>query len=157
MKSGNIVSGSSDSHELSVDIEEVLGFQARFLLDLPLATSLIVRTPDSLEEIVWTTRVLEKPRQPSGKIWFDKEEVRALISASESERAWPNDFREWCWMKRESPDFVVDSEIALSGAKPTTHLDWNVGRILSWLALELVSATVSRAIDSENGSVAKAA
>jgi hypothetical protein len=157
MKSANAYSESSDGDKRAIDEEEVLGFQANLLLDLPLYTSLTLRVPGFSEEVVWTTRVLETPRQPSEQIWFDKEEMRALISASESERAWPNDFKEWCWMKRESPDFILNPEITLSGAQPTTDRNWDVGKVLKWLELDFVSVHVSHPIEKEDGSVAKAA
>lgn len=154
MKCTNSCLEPSDDDEYSNDKEEVLGFRARFLLDLPLNTSLILRFPGFSEQVVWTTRVLEQPRLPSEQIWFDREEVRALISAAESERAWPSDLREWCWMKRESPDFILNHEIAHSKAQPMTDQKWTVGQILEWLELDLVSITLGRTIETDNVSVA---
>jgi len=157
MKCANTCLEPSDGDNYSIDKEEVLDFRARFLLDLPLSTSLVLRVPGFTEQIIWTTRVLEQPRLPSERIWFDREEVRALISASESERAWPGDLRVWCWMKRENPDFLLNLETAHSGAQPTTERNWNVGQILDWLELELVSITLCRKVEGDDGSVAKAA
>ena len=139
MNGANICSGPSDGCRYLVEKAEVLGFRASFLLDLTLNTSLVLRVPGFAEEIVWTTRVMENPRPPSEQIWFDKQEVSALISAAESERARSNDFREWCWMKRESPDFILNHEIALSGAQPMTGRNWNVDQVLKSLELDLAN------------------
>ncbi len=157
MKSANCCSKPCNRDKYSIDEKEVLGFPAQFLLDLPLDTTLILRVPGFSEQIIWTTRVLERPRLPSEQICFDKEELRALITASESERAWPKEFREWCWMKRESPDFELNHEIALSEAQPTTDRNWRVDQILERLELDLVSATVSDLKEKKDGAVAKAA
>ncbi|MBN1654810.1 MAG: hypothetical protein JXA30_13645 [Deltaproteobacteria bacterium] len=157
MKSAETTLDAVVGDQRSSEKREVLDFPARLLIDLPLETTLVLRVPAVAEDVVWTTRTLEEPRKISKSIVFDREEVLALIVASEAERTWPRDLVDWCWMKRECPDFFIDMATALCGAKPSDDRCWKVERILEWLDVDLVSITVSERFETENQSVARAA
>jgi hypothetical protein len=139
------------------DMEEVLQFPARFLLDLPLKTILTLRHQNVEDMVLWTNFSLKKPRLTDPPIVFDKEELLALISASEAERTRPEDLTTWCWMKQETPNFILDEDIALGGTRPDRKQYWKLKQLLNWFNLDLVSIEIVDSIDQRGESVQRAA
>jgi hypothetical protein len=148
MTSPETKSGTVICDQRHGDLEEVLQFPARFLLDLPLKTVLTLRHQSVEAMVFWTTFSVEKPRSADPPIIFDKDELLALISASEAEKTWPKDLTIWCWLKQENPDFKLDQEIALCRARPDKRQHWDLRRLLNWFNLDLVSIEI---VDSFNG------
>jgi hypothetical protein len=139
------------------DVEEVLQFPARFLLDLPLKTILTLRHQNVEDMVLWTNFSVKKPRLTDPPIVFDKEELLALISASEADRMRPEDLTTWCWMKQETPEFVLDEDIALGGTRLDRKQYWKLKQLLKWLNLSLTSVEIAESFDRRGESVQRAA
>jgi hypothetical protein len=157
MTSSETKSGTSIPDQRHRDLEEILQFPARFLLDLPRKTILTLRHQTVEFPVIWTTFSVKKPRPADRTIVFDREELLALISASEAEKTRPKDLSIWCWLKQENPEFVLNEEIALCGVRVEKQRHWELRRLLNLFNLDLISLEIVDSVNGRGESVRRAA
>ncbi len=130
---------------MSADVE---AFPAHLLAALPLATTLLLHVPgvDGRPIAIATSEDALEVARASGLVAFDAEEWRVLVSATESDRVWPADFRAAIERKAlvAEPDapWHLDEATAFGDARPDPSAGWSVGRVLARLGARLVGVEV---------------
>lgn len=116
--------------------QELLGFPARYLAELPVKVRLRVQASGLHREIEITTgRVEVRP----GALQLSGTELRALALGVEAERLFPSDVKGYCLLKLHDPAFEISEDLALGGVEPTPGPGWPLARVLAALELELRS------------------
>jgi hypothetical protein len=118
---------------------EVEALPADALADLPLPTTLYLQVPGRDGPIaVATSRERADAEREAHRTVLGPEEWSALVTAVESDRLWPADFRDFCARKAADPSWVLDLETALAGARRDPPRHWTVGKVLSRIGARLV-------------------
>lgn len=124
----------------SVAMQEVLGCPARWIADLPLATTLLAsRAHGGGRLLLTTSRAAHAAAQSAQVPAFVGSEITALARAAEHDRATAQVLEGWCAAKLADPSFRLTPELAVdlpSGLKP--HRNWTVGQVLRAYGAELV-------------------
>ena len=113
-------------------LEELRGFPALLLPELPFEVRILVQARGIASEVVLGGAT------PGDPIGFNGAELRALAVGAQAERVWPADFRGYCLHKRQDPSFHVTEALVLAGAQPEAGPAWSLARVLDWLDLEQV-------------------
>ena len=121
-----------------VQEKEARGLPAGLLGQLPVGTLLLLRVPghDGAVAIASSPERAAEGRQ-AGLVVFDPTEWQALVTAVESDRVWPSDLRELCERKARAPQYVLDLDAALAGARAEAPQGWSVGRVLDRVGAQL--------------------
>ena len=135
---------------------EVEAFPAHLLAALPLATTLLLHVPgvEGRPVAVATSQGALDVARAAGLLAFDADEWRVLVSATESDRLWPADFRAVIVGKSlagrgascaegdpaadAAADARLDAAAAFGDARPDPVAGWSVGRVLARLGARLV-------------------
>jgi hypothetical protein len=90
-------------------------------------TTLERAAPDAGELEPW-----EEPRLPvlADVIVFDREELRALVTAVQADRVWRKDLLAACFDKWRRPEHRLTLREALAGANEDAN-DWSLARVLA--------------------------
>ncbi|MFI5306413.1 MAG: hypothetical protein ACHQ53_03610 [Polyangiales bacterium] len=131
--------------------EELLQLPAEHLSGLPVsvritAQGLGIAHPIRLD----SGRFKDGNELPRG-IVFDGDEIRAIAVGVQAERLWPADFKGFCLRKLHDPSFRITPGLALGGAQPDAVKPWSLGRVLSWLEIELCEAELADALADPAG------
>lgn len=112
---------------------ELLALPARLVPELPLAFTLSLSIEGAPTRVQFTTELhLDAGDSLADVIVFDREELRALFAAVQTDRIWRKDLLGVCFDKWRKPDHRLTLEHALSGANPDEQ-DWSLGRVLARL------------------------
>ena len=114
--------------------QELLGFPARYLPELPIKVRIRVQAVGLHREIELTSGSAEARR---GELLFGASELRALALGAEAERLFPSDVKGYCLLKLHDPKFAVTEELTLGGVEPLADPGWTLARVLRALELEL--------------------
>lgn len=114
--------------------QELLGFPARYLSELPIKVRIRVQTVGLHREIELTSGPVQARR---GELLFGGSELRALALGAEAERLFPSDVKGYCLLKLHDPQFAVTEELTLGGVEPLADPGWPLQRVLRALELEL--------------------
>lgn len=120
--------------------DELSGFGARLLTDLPLATTLVCRRRLGNGQLVVTTsRAVYEAAKRNRVPVFAGSELWALVLAAEHERGSPVALEMWCAQKVADPAWRLTAEVAL-GEVCGTFLPrgWSLGMALRTFGAELV-------------------
>jgi hypothetical protein len=122
-------------------VQEVRAIPAHLLAGLPQSTTLRLEVP-GLDRLVAIATSAERAsaERDAGAIVFDAMEWSALVTAAESDRLWPADLREICARKQKAPQWALDADVALAGARPDPAAGWTIGRVLDRLGAHLCAA-----------------
>jgi hypothetical protein len=119
--------------------QEVLGFPAQLLPELPVKVRIRVQASGLHREIEITTgRVEVRP----GALQLSGSELRALALGAEAERLFPSDLKGYCLLKLHDPAFEISEDLALGGVEPPPGPGWPLARVLAALELELRSVEI---------------
>lgn len=127
----------------SIAFEEVLGFSAHLLAQLPLPTTLVI------EVEWWDTPVIfvvnDRARERSdGYPVFDGKEFAAIVRGVENDRVWSTDLRQWCNVKKRDPGWrVKESEVMGRVVNPDSP-GWTLDRVLKRIEAKLLSLEVAQ-------------
>jgi len=128
--------------EVPIALREVLGFEARLLLELPAATTLVCRTTRTEQTVVVTNaravyaaaRARDLPAIVGG-------EWAALVRSTEQDRVWPADVEQLIERKLKQPDVRIRFfDRDLIGTVEPEH--WTTARVLRRVGLELLDVGV---------------
>jgi hypothetical protein len=120
---------------------EVSQLPAWLLESLPRAATLFLRVPGHEGVVaIATSRERAEAERRSAAVVLDPCEWSAIVTAAESDRVWPSDFRALCARKASSREWTIDLETALAGARADGSRGWTVGRVLERLGAQLVGA-----------------
>jgi hypothetical protein len=119
--------------------QELLGFPARYLAELPIKVRIRVQASGLHREIeINTGRVEPRP----GALQLSGTELRALALGAEAERLFPSDVKGYCLLKLHDPGFEISEDLALGGVEPVPGPGWPLARVLAALELELRGAEI---------------
>ena len=118
-------------------VVEVSSFPARSLFELPLPFALELSLPDDGIHV----RIGPAITSETPALVLDSEEWRALVTATEADRVWPEDLRAVLRRKALEPGSRVRLEDALAGGQPDPAERWSVSRVLARWGAELRSVT----------------
>jgi len=126
-----------------VAFEEVLGFSAHLLAQLPLPTTLVI------EVEWWNTPVIfvvnDRARDPiDGCPVFDGKEFAAIVKGVENDRVWSTDLRQWCNVKKRDPGWRVKESEVMGGVVNPDFLGWTLDRVLKRIEAKLLSLEVAQ-------------
>lgn len=126
----------------TLDVCEVLGFDARLLGALP-APSTLVCLDVACERVVITTSQVVFREACRSWPTFVGSELAAMALAAEHERASAEAFIQWCDRKREISAWRLTVDAALGAV--TGRFDprgWSIGRVLGWYGVRVLSVEV---------------
>lgn len=139
------------AHGPSPQCVEVLGFGARLLTELPLATTLVCRRRIGGGQLVVTTsravwEACKRARVPAfvgGELWV-------LTLAAEHERASPVVLEQWCTRKVDEPAWRLTVDVAVGPVfdSPIEARGWTVGQALRAFGVELVDVCLEDELPS---------
>lgn len=120
---------------------EVSSLPAHLLSNLPLPTTLRLEVPGhtGIVSVVTSPEVVQSERE-SGAVVFDAAEWSALVTAAESDRLWPAELRAICARKAHTPEWTLDLDAALTGARADAPAGWTIGTVLERIGARLVAA-----------------
>lgn len=134
--------------------QDLLGFPARLLSELPVKVRIRVQAAGLHREIEITTgRAEVRP----GALVLGGSELRALALGAEAERLFPADVKGYCLLKLHDPAFEISEDLTLGGVEPLAEPGWSLGRVLSALELELRGAELEEPQASAPAGHARAA
>ena len=125
---------------LTQQLQELLGFPARYLPDLPIKVRIRVQCAGLHREIELCSGPVEARR---GALVFGGDELLALALGAEAERLFPADLKGYCLLKLHDAAFEVTDELTLGGVEPLADPGWSLARVLRALDLELRSIEIA--------------
>lgn len=125
---------------LSVAVDELLGFDPRYIPSLLAPTTLVCRREEDGGLLVITTsKVAYAAARVAALPVFMGSEIEPLTVAAEQDRGTPTTIEEWCRRKGEDPSWKLTLSAAMGAMcgeiKP---LGWTLGRVLQRYWLDLV-------------------
>ncbi|MDH5675141.1 MAG: hypothetical protein OEZ06_23650 [Myxococcales bacterium] len=121
-------------------LEELRGFPARHLRDLPVPVRFTLEATGINRKIACMTARLASTEEPLQGIFFDGEELAAISAGVEAERLSAAELRGFCLCKIQDPWFRVTRDLALDGAREIASRPRPLGFILDCLGLTLLQA-----------------
>jgi len=126
-----------------VAYEEILGFPAHRLPQLPLRTILVI------EAEWWDTVVIfvvNGKIDVQSRAWpvFDGEEFASIVKGVENDRVWSTDLRGWCNLKRRDPGWRVKEKEVMGGVVQPDPPGWTLKRVLKRIEAKLLSLEVAQ-------------
>lgn len=127
--------------EPSVAIRELLGFQQRWVTDLPLAATLLVSTHEGGRLLLTSSRTAFAAAQAAQVPAFVGAEVAALALAAEHGRASPAALAAWCAEKLREPGFRLTPLVAVDLPERRAEQGWTVKQVLRAFGAQLVAVS----------------
>ena len=130
--------------ERSVAVGELLGFDARLIASLPLATTLVCEQANGAGQFVVTTSQARYEAARAAKVVvLVGRELAALATAAENDRASAPVLAEWCERKRADASWRLTSDVALGGVCDVVPPQgWLLEQVLRAFGAELVAVGV---------------
>jgi hypothetical protein len=124
-----------------VSLHELIELPARLIPDLPLGFTLTLEIEGAPAQVQFSTELhLDAGDSLADVIVFDREELRALIVATQSDRFWRKDLLGVCFDKWRKPEHRLSLEAALAGANAdAAEASGSLGRVLARLGATVVS------------------
>ena len=132
--------------------QEILGFPAHLLAQLPLPVALWLEVPGAPVPVCFTTAASPADDSAHGTpsaaeaVFFHREELTALVVAAEAGRLWRKDLLGLCFEKWRRPALRVTATDTLAGARPGPDAEpWSLGQVLAALGASLASVELAEA------------
>lgn len=134
-----------DAGEPRASVCEVLALPAGMLAQLPLGTTLRLRTRGVGGWLATTCQRAYADARAAGDVALTGAELTALAVAAERQRATLHDLAAWLARKGGDPAWRLDLGVALGGVagEPPPDAPWPLGRVLSWYATALTDVLVT--------------
>lgn len=144
---------------------DLLELPAQLVPDLPLGFTLTLEIDGAPARVQLSTELhLDAGDSLAEVIMFDREELRALIVATQADRMWRKDLLGVCFDKWRKPDHRLTLEAALAGANPDrAEASGSFARVLARLGATVVSIELADDVapplerNGRNGRLSRAA
>jgi len=122
----------------SLAVQELLGFDPRLIVQLPLATTALCSRHDGHGVLVITTsKAVYAASRAAQRPVFAGGELVAMALAAEHDRAWPSTVAAWSARKADDATWRLSAQEALAGLDLAQSMGWCLGRVLRRLGLVL--------------------